>query len=488
MNGTPDQLARLAQDALAQGSEEEAEPRLAAYLERNRRDVRIMHWRALLLRSLDRRTPAIEILSTAQRLDPANSAIAHSLAVVSQEAGHPAAARFAAALRLAPTNPEILLGATSARFAEGDGAGAFADLQVRLAANPGWYQGHRQYAQLAAMLGQSENALASIDRALAAHPGSGELHLLAIGLLLEAEEPAAALAATDRAIGQLGEAPALRLHRAAALDELGQTQAAMRLFDRLGPAGDIGHAVRRLRHLFRLGQIERAAEELEPWLKSSDAPLVWPYAALAWRAIGDLRAEWLEGDGNLIKVIDFSPAEIDLPALADLLRSLHARAGRFLDQSVRHGTQTDGPLLARTDAPIARLREKLRSIVAEYCANLPRFGPDHPMASQKQDIRPRFAGSWSVRLEGSGFHDSHHHPQGRISSAFYVSVPEGLTGDQGRLVLGASPANLGQTLAPRMLVAPKPGRLVLFPSTMWHGTMPFEQGERMTVAFDIARA
>ncbi len=487
MNGTPDQLAQLAQDALAQGREVEAEPRLAAYLVSHPRDVRIIHWRALLLRSLDRRSSAIAALSAAQRLAPTNPAITHSLAVVSQEAGHPAVDLFAAALRLAPTNHEIRLGLTSARFAEGDGARALADLQARLTASPGWHQGHRQYAQLAAMLGQPKTALASIDRALAAYPASDALHLLAIELLLDAEEPAAALAATDRAIGQLGEVPALLLNRAAALDELGQTQAAMRLFDKIGPAGDIGHAIRRLRHLFRLGRIERAADELEPWLTRGGAPLVWPYAALAWRAIGDPRADWLEGDDSLIKVIDFMPGEIDLPALADLLRSLHAKAGRFLDQSVRHGTQTDGPLLARTDAPIDQLREKLRSAVAGYCANLPRFGPGHPMASQKQGMRPRFAGSWSVRLVGSGFHDSHHHPQGRISSAFYVSVPEGLSGDQGRLVLGASPANLGQTLAPRMIVEPRPGRLVLFPSTMWHGTMPFEQGERMTVAFDIAR-
>ena len=37
------------------------------------------------------------------------------------------------------------------------------------------------------------------------------------------------------------------------------------------------------------------------------------------------------------------------------------------------------------------------------------------------------------------------------------------------------------------MIEPKPGRLVLFPSTMWHGTEPFAAGERLTVAFDVAR-
>jgi len=36
------------------------------------------------------------------------------------------------------------------------------------------------------------------------------------------------------------------------------------------------------------------------------------------------------------------------------------------------------------------------------------------------------------------------------------------------------------------LIEPKPGRLALFPSWMWHGTRPFAEGERITVAFDVA--
>ena len=34
-------------------------------------------------------------------------------------------------------------------------------------------------------------------------------------------------------------------------------------------------------------------------------------------------------------------------------------------------------------------------------------------------------------------------------------------------------------------IEPKPGRLVLFPSTMWHSTTPFTDGERLVIAFDV---
>jgi predicted 2-oxoglutarate/Fe(II)-dependent dioxygenase YbiX len=98
----------------------------------------------------------------------------------------------------------------------------------------------------------------------------------------------------------------------------------------------------------------------------------------------------------------------------------------------------------------------------------------------------RFSGSWSVRLEAMGRHSNHVHPQGWISSAFYVAVPESLTGEQGWLTLGEAQSELNVDLPPIRRVAPKQGQLVLFPSMMWHGTLPFSSGERMTVAFDVA--
>ena len=94
-----------------------------------------------------------------------------------------------------------------------------------------------------------------------------------------------------------------------------------------------------------------------------------------------------------------------------------------------------------------------------------------------------------MRLTGEGFHVNHVHPAGWISSAFYVALPEAaMSGDGpcGWLSIG-EPTELGLDLPPIRLIEPKPGRLVLFPSTMWHGTRPFAAGERLTVAFDVAK-
>lgn len=89
-----------------------------------------------------------------------------------------------------------------------------------------------------------------------------------------------------------------------------------------------------------------------------------------------------------------------------------------------------------------------------------------------------------------GFHSDHVHSQGWISSALYVALPgqtpEGASRHEGWLSLGEA-RDLVPGLDPVRLVEPRPGRLVLFPSTMWHGTRPFPAGERLTAAFDIAR-
>jgi predicted 2-oxoglutarate/Fe(II)-dependent dioxygenase YbiX len=111
------------------------------------------------------------------------------------------------------------------------------------------------------------------------------------------------------------------------------------------------------------------------------------------------------------------------------------------------------------------------------------------MLRHRRGRRIRFAGSWSVRLRSGGRHSNHIHPQGWISSALYLGLPSrsaGEPGDSGWLTLGEPDDLLGIKLPPWRTIEPKPGQLVLFPSTMWHGTLPFTDGERLTVAFDVA--
>lgn len=481
-------LCRLAEQALADGvGEEDAEARLSHWLRRHVGDAVAWHWCAMLRRALDRRNEAIEALEEALRCDPGNVSIAYALAQVTLEAGLPAARLFELVVRSAPAKAEARVGLLAARFAQGKGERGLAEIEAMLAANAGWLEGHRQFAQINALLGRADRSMATIDRTLDRFPHFDALRKLAMDLLVEAEAYPEALERADKAIALRGDLGPFTLLRAIGLDETGRSDEAGKVFGALAAPSSPGEAVWHVRHALRTGDALRAAEQIEPWLGQSGAEAIWPYAQMVWRLIGDPRSDWLEGSGRLCKVIELDPVEIGLTDLKVLLDRLHGKAGRFLDQSVRGGTQTEGGLFLRVDPEIARLREALRRHVVDFVSELPDFDATHPMLGQKRRRRLRFSGSWSVKLHGAGFHTPHHHPQGWISSALYVSVPA-VMGDEGHLQLGGAPAGLGVDLPPRRTVEPRAGRLVLFPSWLWHGTVPFQEGERTSVAFDVARA
>ena len=157
---------------------------------------------------------------------------------------------------------------------------------------------------------------------------------------------------------------------------------------------------------------------------------------------------------------------------------------------MRGGTQTYGRLFHRREPVIRALREAIRETVEAFVAELSDEA-DHPFLGCKTGTI-RFSGSWSVRLRDQGFHVSHFHPEGWISSAYYVALPATVADPatrDGRLHFGVPPVPVPEEIAPVKEIQPRVGTLALFPSYCWHGTVPFAAGSpRMTVAFDVARS
>jgi len=216
--------------------------------------------------------------------------------------------------------------------------------------------------------------------------------------------------------------------------------------------------------------------------------MFWPYASIAWRMIDEQRWQWLEGDDRFVGIYDIADRLPPLDVLAEKLRRLHTLSGQPLEQSLRGGTQTDGDIYLHIDPLLVQLREAIRATVAEHVAKFPEYDERHPLLAPRRDSIG-FNGAWSVRLHSRGYHANHVHPAGWISSALYIALPPDLgQNEAGYLTLGEARApGFDIDLSPFRKVEPRPGRLVLFPSYMWHGTRPFGEGERLTVAFDVAR-
>lgn len=483
----PQTVGDYAEAALSAGEEDVAIPIVQVAAERFKAP-RLWHWLALLQRSLDEHVDALASLEQATRLAPGGPKIAHARAQTAMEAGLPSVALFERALELAPQDGSIVAGLAAARNAEGEGERAAAELAAILEQAPLWTYGHEQLAQLVATLGRSDRATDSLEQALSRHPESQLLWQTLLGVQLRRGAYETLLPTIERARAAGVDSPEFAIYEAVHAAEFDRSTFPPALFEG-APRHAVAHIGNwRIRHLLRVGEQERLLAEIDAELVRQPSVEIWSYAATAWRIACDPRSEWLEGDPRLVSITDLNSGLPPLGELAATLRVLHGAKGEYLDQSVRGGTQTDGPLFCRIDPLIRKVRSVVVEAVTAHVRQLPPLDSRHPMLGQRRDRRVRFSGSWSVRLRSGGRHSNHVHPQGWISSALYIGLPDRAHGEPsnaGWLTLGEPDEKLNLAVAARREIEPVPGRLVLFPSWMWHGTRAFREGERLTIAFDV---
>lgn len=483
----PDRLYRDLHARLLAGQFDQVRDRIEAAYPQPPRATRFEQLLGLAHRGLLDSSDANAAFARAAQQAPQDALIAHSLARTALEAGWAATALFDRARALAPADGSVLMGRAAAQLAEGNGAAALAELGATLTSNPLWLDGHRTYAQIAAQIDPGGDSSASLRAALQRAPAEPALWFSLIQQHLGAYRYDFALDAIAQAEAALGPSEALVRVKALALGESGEAEAALALLAPLPLPGDADGSLTILRNLIRCGRYHDALKLAERNYPEPGLAAIWPYRALLWRLLGDPRWEWLEGDERLVGRYDLPLSADSLHQLGICLRALHVGSGAPLDQSVRGGTQTDGNLFARAEPEIRNLRSLITEAVAEHVAQLPPLDPAHPtLRAPRGPVR--YSGAWSVRLRGAGYHHDHVHTEGWLSSAFYVDLPEALGADDeaGWLTLGEN-RRLVPDLDAFRTIEPIKGRLVIFPSTMWHGTRPFESGERLTVAFDVAR-
>ena len=449
---------------------------------------------ALAYRAEQDLAPAFKAMARAAALAPNDARIAMGQAQIAQEAGQPSAHLFASLSAAFADNVDLAISYAGALLGEGQSAAAKAHLEQMVAIQPRHVAGQDALAQIRNVLGDAD-PMRGYMAAVVQHPHELGLRIGWINALARAQAWNAAREVVTQARAYFGDAQHLSAiwdaFDAMIASETGDIAHADMLFARLDLGKDPSVALQFVRHALRTGQLAAGEARAMQLVQTGGAiaASAWPYLGLFWRLRGDDRAAWLDGDPPFVRVmeLDFTPDV--LAELTDVLRGLHTAQAPMPGQSVRGGTQTDQPLLHNIHPAIQALRSKILAAVRDYVDALPPPDATHPLLSAPRQ-KLQFAGSWSVRLQGQGFHVAHTHTHGWISSALYIAVPDAVTDARmkdGWLELGAPPPELGLNLPAYRSVQPKPGRLVLFPSTMWHGTQPFANGERLTVAFDVAR-
>ncbi|NMP33366.1 tetratricopeptide repeat protein [Thalassotalea sp. M1531] len=224
--------------------------------------------------------------------------------------------------------------------------------------------------------------------------------------------------------------------------------------------------------------------------------LLLAYKGTCWRLTNDERHYWLNDYERFVRPYQlavpngYSNLSDFLNELESVLLSMHQLDQAPLKQTLKNGTQTPGRLLHKKQPVIELLKNGLSEIVTEHITSLPDDN-SHPLLSRKSR-QFSFAGSWSVKLQPNGFHVNHVHPAGWLSSSFYIRMPELSEQQQfanaGAIKFGETSMSLGEREEVAKIIAPSPGTLALFPSYMWHGTIPFESDNdefRLTSPFDV---
>ena len=160
------------------------------------------------------------------------------------------------------------------------------------------------------------------------------------------------------------------------------------------------------------------------------------------------------------------------------------------ERTTANGMDT-GEIFDSREPGIQALSEFVTDSVARMMERLT-LPPDHPFpASQPQRC---YLSGWGVRMWRGGFQIPHYHKEAWISGVYYVRLPAVITesdaAQQGWIEFGRGPDDIFQDSAPQTRrIQPEEGKLIAFPSYIWHRTLPFDDDkERLCISFNVVPA
>ncbi len=488
----------LSEQFLARGAYEDALTVVAELAKAPDADIHLLTAQGLALKALRRFDEAELAFRRAIRADPRSGVAEHNLAALHGDMERFALSEAATRRALAKGLDAAETWLVRARALQGLGRHDEAEAAFRdvLRRRPDHVDAHAELAQLVWMRTEDWRfALQTLEAAIAAYPDLQALALKKAEFLQYVGEPEAASAAVSDVSNRPDAEPMIHVV-AARLRSDTQPELALRhaweaaralpndrialgaLCEAYLAVGDAGAALKVAGRLLALAPLDQHTFGL---------------IATAWRLSANPRYATMHDYEALVRTsrIDtpdgWPNLEAYLAALALSLERLHGFKTHPIGQSVRHGSQTSYSLTLSEDPVIKAFFTAVDGPIRRHMASL---GPGSDPVRSRNTGAYRFNGVWSVRLRPEGYHSNHLHPQGWLSSACYIALPSAVErGREGWLKFGEPGVPTRPVLTPEYFIKPEPGLLALFPSYMWHGTVPFGGDEpRLTIAFDIVPA
>lgn len=180
-------------------------------------------------------------------------------------------------------------------------------------------------------------------------------------------------------------------------------------------------------------------------------------------------------------------SEPESPLLKQLLIDIeNTNIAERVQGMLINGKQSAGNLFKRPEASFRRLGELVKQ---EFIHYKERFADADCELIKSFPKHLEFTSSWYVKMRRGGYVDKHIHEVGWISGAVYLVLPQQRQDpSEGCFEYGTHGDHYPQKHSnfPSGIVSPKVGDIVLFPSSLFHRTIPFNSNEqRICIAFDL---
>ncbi|MGF7154854.1 tetratricopeptide repeat protein [Novosphingobium gossypii] len=345
-----------------------------------------------------------------------------------------------------------------------------------------------------ARLGRHGEAVAQYRRSLALRPGHLDTALNLVDALAASGNRAEALDLAGqilraqprnmRAANQTG------LLREQAGDHHGAAAALAAAFDGAAPNHALG--VNLARTLIRAGRPEEALAVCQTLIDTQPGvttPLALLLAALERLGRTEERDRLMSLDRFVtVHDIDAVPGFASRDAFdTELVRELRAHPSLTFEPEglvTRQGRQS-GDLAGAVTPALRALGDLARSHLRAVRSRLAGEPADHPfLRAMPQDWSLTL---WGTILRPGGKVGAHIHAPNWLSGVYYPAF-DGPDTDEGAFAIGLLPQELGAG-GSAVVHRPRAGRMILFPSYLWHATLPFGgERERVSFAFDLVPA
>lgn len=399
-------------------------------------------------------------------------------------------------LTLDPLHKDALMVGAGACVSLGDSETAADMFATLLSVDPSNAKMRFHYGGVLRSLDRNDDALTAFRAAVALDPAMADAHNNIGGILQALEDDAGAMDSYQTALEIRSGDVGAHYFMGNRLLELGRTDKAVDAFKQaLTLKSDFAPAHAGLANaLLYAGEPAAALDACERCL--SIDPMnrnAISYKSIALTETGQDDTQYHLTDFDLlVRAVHVSPpagyrdlAEFN-HAIADYIAN-DPKLGQDRDKVVRGGSELSH-LLTNPQGPIKELTAMIQAQGAAYLDAIPK-GTNHPFLSH----RPRGwrLDGWGTILEKRGHQLAHNHANAWLSGVYYVQVPRSIQNGEnapaGWIEFGRPPDAYPGAREPKLtLVQPEEGKMLLFPSYMWHRTFPFEEdARRITIAIDF---